>query len=120
MKVLTGLIKFGSVVAMAAALAACGGGPSDSEVRNALEKRIQNDLGALSGLASLTGGDAQKMMDSMIPKIENISVQGCDSIGNDVYQCSVEATLKMMGKENIVMEDIRLKKSSEGEWLIVR
>lgn len=120
MKVLTGLIKFGSVVALAAALAACGGGPSESEVRTALEKRIKSDLGAISSMVGAAGSDAQKMMDDMMPKIEKISVQDCDSVGNDVYQCSVEATVNMLGQEQSSIENIRLKKSSKGEWLIVR
>lgn len=120
MKVLKGFIKLGSVVAMAAALAACGGAPSESEVRHALEKQIKSDLEKITSMAGGADSDALAMMDSMMPKIENISVDGCDSIGNDVYQCSVEATLTVMGQEQSTIENIRLKKSSKGEWLIVR
>ena len=119
MKVLTGF-KLGAVIVLSAALAACGGAPSEKEVRAALEKRIKSDLGQISAMAGGHGADLKELMDGMMPKIENISVNDCDSVGDDVYQCSVEATVSMMGEKHSNTEDIRLKKDKQGEWQVVR
>lgn len=115
MKVLTGF-KLGAVIVLSAALAACGGAPSEKEVRAALEKRIKSDLGQISAMAGDHGADLAGMM----PKIENISVNGCDSVGNDVYECSVEATVSMMDSEHTNTENVRFKKDKQGEWQVVR
>ena len=119
MKVLTGF-KLGAVIVLSAALAACGGAPSEKEVRAALEKRIKSDLGQISAMAGGHGADLKELMDGMMPTIENLNVKGCDSVGDDVYQCSVEATVSMMGEKHSNTEDIRLKKDKQGEWHVVR
>lgn len=119
MKVLTGF-KLGAVIVLSAALAACGGAPSEKEVRAALEKRIKSDLGQISAMAGGHGADLKELMDGMMPTIENLNVKGCDSVGDDVYQCSVEATVSMMGEKHSNTEDIRLKKDKQGEWQVVR
>lgn len=119
MKVLTGF-KLGAVIVLSAALAACGGAPSEKEVRAALEKRIKSDLGQISAMAGAHGADLKELMDGMMPTIENLNVKGCDSVGDDVYQCSVEATVSMMGEKHSNTEDIRLKKDKQGEWQVVR
>lgn len=118
MKVLTGF-KLGAVIVLSAALAACGGAPSEKEVRAALEKRIKSDLGQISAMAGGHGADLADLA-GMMPKIENISVNGCDSVGNDVYECSVEATVSMMDSEHTNTENVRFKKDKQGEWQVVR
>lgn len=119
MKVLTGF-KLGAVIVLSAALAACGGAPSEKEVRAALEKRIKSDLGQISAMAGGHGADLKELMDGMMPTIENLNVKGCDSVGNDVYECSVEATVSMMDSEHTNIENVRFKKDKQGEWQVVR
>ncbi|MBO1519932.1 hypothetical protein [Oceanisphaera pacifica] len=56
----------------------------------------------------------------MMPKVEDISPQGCEAADNDVYLCTVEATVTMMGVEKKEMQDFRFKKNSEGDWKVIR
>lgn len=120
MKAFKSFAQLGLVFAMTAALAACGGAPSEAEVRQVLEDQIQLDL---SKIGEMTGTDTSglgDMVNSMMPKVEKISLQGCDAEDNGVYKCSVEATVIIFGQEQTNIEDIRLKKNKEGEWRLMR
>lgn len=119
MKAVNKIAQLGLVLGLAAVLTACGGAPSDKEVRKALEAQIESDMAQMTGglNAAGLGGDA---MDGMMPKIDNISPQGCEAAGNDIYNCTVEATVTMMGMQQTNMQNINLKKNKAGEWKIVR
>ena len=118
MKAVKSITKLGLVFGLAAVLTACGGAPSDAEVRKALEAQIQSDMNQVTGGLKGTGLDGA--MDGMMPKIDNISPQGCEAAGNDIYNCTVEATVTMMGMKQTNMQNINLKKNKDGEWKIVR
>ena len=119
MNAVKGFTKLGLVCVMAAMLAACGGAPSDAEVRQALEDQVKNELAQIPGLSDLQDSGMQEMVASMMPKIENISPQGCESADNDAYLCTVEVTVSIMGQTQTNMQDVRLKKNKSGEWKIV-
>lgn len=120
MKTVKGFTKLGLVFGMAAALAACGGGPSDAEVRKVIEDQVASELEQVSGIAGVKDSGMEEMVSSMMPKIENISPQGCKSSDNDAYLCTVEVTATMMGQTQTNMQDLRLKKNKSGEWKIIR
>ena len=118
MKAVNKIAQLGLVLGLATLLTACGGAPSDKEVRKALEAQIESDMAQMTGGLNAAGlGGA---MDGMMPKIDNISPQGCEAAANDIYNCAVEATVTMMGMQQTNMQNINLKKNKAGEWKIVR
>ena len=118
MKTVKNVTKLGLVFGLAAVLTACGGAPSDKEVRKALEEQIQKDMNQLTGGLKIAGLDGA--MDGMMPKVEDISPQGCEAAGNDVYNCTVETTNSVMGMQQTSMQEYRFKKNKAGEWKILR
>ena len=112
------ITKLGWVFGLVALLSACGGAPSDAQVRKALEEKIQSDLQKISDMPSLEGSGFEEMAGSMMPKIENLSPQGCEAADNDIYNCTVEATISVMGREQTSTEVFRLKKQS-GKWEVI-
>ena len=120
MKAVKNFTKLGLVFGLAAVLTACGGAPSDSEVRKALQEQIQNDLKQVSDMSGLAGSDFEDMAEGMMPKVDNISPQGCESAGNDIYNCTVEATITVMGMQQTNMQEFSFKKNKSGEWKVVR
>ena len=120
MKVIKNITKLGLVFGLVGALAACGGAPSDAEVRKALEEQIQQDLKQVSGISGLAGSGFEDIAENMMPKIDNISPQGCESAANDIYNCTVEATITVMGIQQTNMQEISFKKNKAGEWKVVR
>ena len=119
MTIMTKSAKLGWVVGLAALLSACGG-PSDAQVRQALETQIQNDLKQVSGISGLVGSEFGDMAESMMPKIDNISPQGCEKAENDIYNCTVESTVTVMGVSQTNMQEFSFKKNKAGEWRVVR
>ncbi|NLJ92781.1 MAG: hypothetical protein GX324_06975 [Aeromonadales bacterium] len=118
MKGVKNIIKLGWVFGLVALLSACGGAPSDAQVRKALEEKIQSDLQKISDMPSLEGSGFEEMANSMMPQVENLSPQGCEAADNDVYNCTVEATITVMGMEQTTTEVFRFKKQS-GKWEVV-
>ncbi|ART80375.1 hypothetical protein [Oceanisphaera avium] len=112
--------KLGALLALATLLTACNGAPSDAQVRQALEAQIQQDLKQVSGISGLAGPKFEEMAESMMPKIDNISPQGCEAAGNDIYNCTVESTVTVMGVSNTNMQEFSFKKNQAGEWKVIR
>ncbi len=99
MKTVQGFVKLGLVVGVAAVLTACGGGaPSEADVQQALEKEIQLQIDRAAGSSS---ADVKNVLASLMPKIEKITLHGCESLGDDAYQCTVEAAL---GRRIVVLK----------------
>ena len=120
MKAVTNVAKLGLVLGLAAVLTACGGAPSDAEVRKAVEAKILQERKQVSGMTGLLGSDFEDMAESMMPKINDISPQGCEAADKDIYNCTVESTMTVMGIEQTIMQDFSFKKNKNGEWKILR
>lgn len=112
--------KSGLVFALAAMLSACGGAPSDAEVSQALAAQMQQDLKHVSSIPGLAGSRFEAMAASMLPKIDNISPQGCEAAEHDIYNCTVETTITVMGIQQTSMQDFRFKQNKAGEWRLMR
>lgn len=117
MKKVQGLAKFGLVVGMVALLAACGGAPSEADIQAALEQEIQLQIDQAAGV---TSPQVKEMLASLMPKIEKIVLQGCESLGDDAYQCKVEATASIKGRMMTNTESVRMTKSKADGWKISR
>ncbi len=115
MSAVKGLVRLGAVLAMAAVLTACGGAPSESDVRNAFAAAIaeQTPLPE-SGLT-----EADKKLAELMPNIEVLSLGSCEAAENDVYMCLVEAKITVMGRSATTTQKVGLKKDTAGDWIIV-
>lgn len=116
MSAVKGLVKLGMVLGMAAVLTACGGAPSESDVRNAFAAAIAERT-PLPESGQLT--EADKMLAELMPDIEILSLGKCESVENDVYMCLVEAKITVMGRSATKTEKVGLKKDTAGDWILV-
>ncbi len=117
MKTVQGFAKLGWVVGLAAVLVACGGAPSEADIQKALEQEIQLQIDQAAGSS---GADVKGMMAALMPKVDKIVVQGCESLGDDAYRCTVEATTSIKDRTMTHRDSVRMTKSQSGEWKISR
>lgn len=118
MKTVQGFVKLGLVVGVTAVLTACGGGaPSEADVQQALEQEIQLQIDRAAGSSS---ADVKNVLASLMPKIEKITLHGCESLGDDAYQCTVEAASSIKGRKITNTDSVRMTKSNSGDWTLSR
>jgi len=86
-------------VAVALGLAACGGAPSESQVRTALVKMYAPLLGV---------AEAEKMMGSA-------ELLGCSKAESDGYLCKVKAEVPVVGTREIPMRLVKIG----GDWTVI-
>lgn len=92
-------------------LSACSTGPSDSDMKAALQKNVDQTIGAMLG----DGKEAQEAK----PKITAVKGLGCKSDGDKAYKCDAEVEItSMMGKQKNA-RSIRFVKGSDG-WIAVQ
>ena len=85
-------------------LAACGGSPSESDVRAAIEKQSEQQLRAIAG----KGAFVDEQIAEQKKAVEAAKLIGCKSDGDKAFLCDVEA--------NGSSVRVRMLKSSDG-WL---
>ena len=118
MKKVQGLARLGLVSAIAAALTACGASaPTAVDIQKALEQEIQQQIDLAAGNSS---ADVKEMMATLMPKIEKITVQSCESVADDAFQCTVEATASIKGRMISNTDSVRMSKTPTGAWAISR
>ena len=118
MKAVTGLAKLGTVLGMAAVLSACGGAPSESDVRKAFEASMAEQKALLSDMGGV-GADLEKMLENMMPKIEILSVKDCKEADAAAYTCNVEAKVSVGENTTTNTEKLTLRKNDSGDWTVV-
>jgi hypothetical protein len=99
------------ITASAAALTACGGAPSESDIKDALQKQTDQALKKMGSLAKMAGVDDTKIQD-----VEKI---GCDADGDNAYRCDVKVTVTVSGREATETSRPRFVKTSNG-WVASR
>ena len=110
------IIKISSTIAFAAAcsvLAGCGGAPSESDIKTALEKQVKAERDAME---QISGKQAMEMMKGMFAEIKSVHKIGCKDDGEKAYKCDVELELvqgKQTGKN---AASLRFLKGSDG-WI---
>lgn len=89
-------------------LSGCSGAPSDADMKNALQKNVDQSVGAILG----NGKEAQDAK----PKYDSVKGLGCKSDGEKAYRCDVEIEMtSMLGKQKSA-QSIRFVKGSDG-WI---
>jgi hypothetical protein len=99
-------------LALAGLIVGCAKGPSDSEMKAALQKTADATMAGLIG----TGAEAKQL--GGLAKVEYLQVKslGCKSDGDHSYRCDVQMEVKsMVGTQNNT-ESIRFIKTDSG-WV---
>ena len=111
------LINISKTVSLAVlttiALSACGGAPSESDMKGALEKQMKMELDASK---KFMGGAGAGMAEALMPKIDGLKKIGCKEDGEKAYRCDVELEVSRNGQTNKAPGNIRFVKGSEG-WM---
>jgi hypothetical protein len=94
-------------------LAACGGAPSDSDIKTALEKAVSDQQKAMAAVGGSAMGNLFKIDYTSVKKI------GCKEDGEKAYRCDVEVSAKTALGEQKQVSSMRLVKGSDG-WVAGR
>lgn len=98
------------------ALTACGGEPSESDIKTAFNNQVQAEAKAMQQFAGKAGADMAK---SMMPEIKSIKKVGCKEDGEKAYKCDVEMEVTQSGTTNKGIVPMRFVKGSDG-WMAAK
>jgi hypothetical protein len=101
------------IVATTLTLTACGGAPSESDIKSAIEKQVQNEEKAMQ---AFSGKKEAALMKSLAPEVKSIKKIGCKEDGEKAYKCDVELEVTQMGVTNKGIAPMRFVKGSDG-WI---
>lgn len=99
-------IKLMAALGVSTVLAACGGAPSEGEMKEALQKQTDQMIKSMGPLAKMSGVDTTE-----IRSVEKI---GCEKDGENAYRCDVKVVVKVQGKEMSETSRGRFVKTSDG------
>lgn len=94
-------------------LTACGGAPSEGDIKSALEKSRADSLKSMAQFGN------SEMVKSMLPEFKNIRKIGCKEDGEKAYKCDVELEVSVGGNTNKGIAPLRLVKGSDG-WMATK
>lgn len=97
-------------LAACAALAGCGGAPSESDMRAALDRRVAAQV---KGAECYLG----KSVAGLAPEIKQFKKIGCKEVGENAYLCDVEVEVSQLGTTNKAATSMRFVKASDG-WAL--
>lgn len=100
------MTRYVGVVGLTLGLAACGGAPSEGEMKDALQKQTDQMIKAMGPIAQISGMDNIE-----IRKVEKI---GCEQDGDNAYRCDVKVFAKVKGQEMSETTRGRFVKTSDG------
>lgn len=109
-------VKLLSATVALLTLAACGGEPSESDIKTAFNKQVQAEAKAMQQFAGTAGADMAK---SMMPEVKSMKKIGCKEDGEKAYKCDVEMEVTQMGNTNKGAISLRFVKGSDG-WVAVK
>ena len=112
-------MKFSSSLAALTAttlLVACGGPPSESDMRAALEHEIAASIKALEKLQGKEWADRMRQE----AKVHSVKLGSCSKEGSNAYRCDVEVdwTTVLAPRQQIAMRPL-VARTSEG-WAVPR
>lgn len=98
-------------------LTACGGEPSESDIKTAFDKAVSSSTGQMN---ALMGSNAAEAASGLMPKIEKIEKVGsCSKKSDSVYSCSVKVTASAMGTSGANVSEVQLAKTNNG-WELMQ
>lgn len=97
-------------------LTACGGEPSERDIRGAVDRQLQSDI---KSLEQMGGKQASEMTKGLLPEIMSLKKIGCKADGEKAYKCDVELETKQMGMLNKSATSVRLLHGSDG-WIAAK
>lgn len=102
-----------SIFFISALLTACGGAPSEADMKKAIDKQVQAEMTATK---QFMGGAGASMAEKLTPKIENLKKIGCKDDGENAYRCDLELEVTQNGRTNKAPTRMRFIKGSDG-WM---
>ena len=108
---MTRRFKFLSTSGALLLLTACGGAPSDADIKSALEKATAMSAKAVAQF------DVMGIAKSMQPEFKNIKKIGCKEDGEKAYKCDVEYEVTQLGNTSKQTMPMRFVKGSDG-WAL--
>lgn len=100
-----------TIVASLAMLAGCGGGaPTLEDIQDAMRAETEQSTQATKDLGFKI---------NLSEMIQVKDIKDCDETRDNVYTCTVEATIKMFGVSNTSVASMSFTKNSDGEWRAV-
>lgn len=94
-------------------LSACGGEPSEADIKSVFEKQTAADAKAMEQIG---GKGAAVRMKGLMPEVKSIKKIGCKADGENAYKCDVEMEVTQMGTTNKGIAPVRFVKGSDG-WM---
>lgn len=94
-------------------LTACGG-PSEADIKSALDKSTASTVESSKRLAGDLGG---KLAEGVLPKVQKVHKIGCKEDGDNAYRCDVELESTQLGSSSKDVASLRLLKGSDG-WIL--
>lgn len=95
--------KIVSILLSCVAISACGGAPSNSDIKTAFNNQIKADTKAMPQFTSMYKVE-----------IKDVKKIGCKENGEKAYVCDVELFVSNNGVENKGIKSMRFVKSSDG------
>ena len=102
-----------SLIGLCTFLTACGGAPSESEIKSAFESRLKTDTEQMEKMVGKNNALSQMGGLKVLNKI------GCKEDGEKAYRCDIEIEVTQDGKTNKGPMSMRFVKGSDG-WVIMK
>ena len=96
------------------ALSACGGAPSEADMRAAVDSQVKAQTTAMEGFVGKKAMEASK---GMTPEIKSFRKIGCKEDGEKAYRCDVEVEVSQLGSTAKSAKSMRFVKGSDG-WAV--
>lgn len=94
-------------------LTACGG-PSEADIKAAIDK---NAAATVESSKRLAGDLGARLAEGVLPKVQKVHKIGCKDDGENAYRCDVELESTQLGSTSKEVASLRLLKGSEG-WIL--
>ena len=98
-------------------LTGCSSGPSEAEIRTAIEQSLSSVNNAVSGIAGLAGANA-KSLQAKVDDVKKIACKKVPKTASPTYECEVQISMQLpiLGQQSGT-DLVTLSKTSSG-WIV--
>ena len=96
-------------------LAACGTGPSESDMNAAVKRSVEESNKQMAAMGNMFGGAGRGITDAMKVEVPEVKKIGCKEDGEKAYRCDIE----VISKQGRNVTPARFVKTSDG-WMITK